>query len=90
MTIRQQVHRLIDRLPESCIRPVVEILKRMLPQTEAPAAGETSKQQAFRELEKLRKQAAQYHFPKRTGMRAWKRSTEASPGVTSHDERADK
>ena len=63
MTLRQQAHSLIDMLPERDIRPVIQIMTRMLPQTNtADPQTPTPKMQAFLELQKLRKEAAGFGF----------------------------
>lgn len=63
MTLRQQAHGLIDRLPESCIRPMVQIMNQMLPAQEIqPRRMKSPKMQAFEELQEMRRDAVKYRF----------------------------
>ena len=63
MTLRQQAHGLIDRLPESDIRPMIQIMSRMLPRRMPDdTQARSPKMRAFLDLQEMRKHAAEYGF----------------------------
>lgn len=65
MTAREQAHSLIESLPDDSVRAVVEIMIRMQSRRKDSLSGTaklTPKMKAFLELERLRKEGAQYCF----------------------------
>lgn len=65
MTVQQQAYRLIDQLPDECVKAVISIMTNMLPQdkkNEALGIGDTKKMEAYYEMQKLRKITAAYEI----------------------------
>ena len=63
MTLRQQAHGLIDKLPERDIRPMIQIMSRLLPKRKPnDIQAPSPKMKAFLDLQEMRKHAAEYGF----------------------------
>ncbi len=66
MTVRQEAHGLIDRMPEESIRALIPVMAKLIPfrkkNETAQASGVSSKMEAFLEMQEMRKTSAKYHF----------------------------
>ena len=64
MTIRQEAHGLIDRMPEESVRVLIPVMAKLIPfRKKTTNTGEISpKMQAFLDMQEMRKTSAKYDF----------------------------
>ncbi len=66
MTIRQEAHGLIDRMPEDSIRILLPVMTKLVPfKAQKPAlqtADISPKMRAFLDMQEMRKASVQYDF----------------------------
>lgn len=64
MTVRQEAHGLIDRMPEECIQALIPVMAKLIPfkkkQEQKKTVGISPKMQAFLEMQEMRKTAVKY------------------------------
>ena len=65
MTLQQQAYGLIDKLPEDSVQIVIQVMRKMLPHGGNVHAADhseepSSKMKAYRRMQELRKETAQY------------------------------
>ncbi len=65
MTLQQQAYGLIDKLPEDSVQIVIQVMRKMLPHEVNVHAADhseepSSKMKAYRRMQELRKETAQY------------------------------
>ena len=64
MTVRQEAHGLIDRMPEECIQALIPVMSKLIPfrkpQEQKKTAGISPKMQAFLDMQEMRKAAVEY------------------------------
>lgn len=66
MTLRQEAHGLIDRMPEDSIRALIPVMSKLIPfrkkNTAVQAVDISPKMQAFLDMQEMRKASVQYDF----------------------------
>ena len=67
MTVQQQAYGLIDELTDESVQVVIQDMKKMLPQerkakvvNDEHAVSDTPKMQAYKRMQELRRETAQY------------------------------
>ena len=64
MTVRQEAHGLIDRMPEESIRVLIPVMTKLIPfrqkQNTDKTTGLSPKMQAFLDMQEMRKKAVKY------------------------------
>ncbi len=66
MTVRQEAHGLIDRMPEESVRALIPVMAKLIPFRKKPMETHSSntspKMQAFRDMQEMRKASVKYDF----------------------------
>lgn len=66
MTVRQEAHGLIDRMPEESVRALIPVMAKLIPfrkkNDTANPADISPKMQAFLDMQEMRKSSIQYDF----------------------------
>ena len=66
MTVRQEAHGLIDRMPEESVRALIPVMAKLIPfrkkKTENQTADISPKMQAFLDMQEMRKTSVMYDF----------------------------
>ena len=66
MTVRQEAHGLIDRMPEESVRALIPVMIKLIPfrkkKVETQTADISPKMQAFLDMQEMRKTSVKYDF----------------------------
>jgi hypothetical protein len=66
MTVRQEAHGMIDRMPEENVQALIPLMAKLIPfkkkRTLQNKEGPSPKMQAFLEMQEMRKKNAEYDF----------------------------
>ena len=66
MTVRQEAHGMIDRMPEESVRALIPVMAKLIPfrkkKTETQTADISPKMQAFLDMQEIRKTSVKYDF----------------------------
>ena len=66
MTVRQEAHGLIDRMPEESVRALIPVMSKLIPfkkKIDGVYTNDVSpKMQAFLEMQEMRKSSVKYDF----------------------------
>ena len=73
MTVRQEAHGLIDRMPEESVRALIPVMARLIPfgktNSATQTAGISPKMQAFLDMQEMRKSSVKYDFSEAQSLR---------------------
>ena len=66
MTVRQEAHGMIDRMPEESVRALIPVMAKLIPfrkrKAETQTADISPKMQAFLDMQEMRKTSVKYDF----------------------------
>ena len=66
MTVRQEAHGLIDRMPEESVRALIPVMAKLIPfrkkKTDNQTPDISPKMQAFHDMQEMRKTSVKYDF----------------------------
>ncbi len=66
MTVRQEAHGLIDRMPEESVRALIPVMAKLIPFMKNKSVPQTAdispKMQAFLDMQEMRKLSIKYDF----------------------------
>ena len=65
MTVRQEAHGMIDRMPEESVRALIPVMAKLIPyrrKAESQTEDISPKMQAFLDMQEMRKTSVKYDF----------------------------